>query len=374
VLEEATLQALNTSVELSRGGGDLPSRIADNLYWLGRYTERAESICRLSRVIGARLLEAASEREFQRSIELRYIRNALLAQTQFLYSTEIPVLPKLERAACESELIAAIVDRSCTGSMVSALRSAVRVSHVVRDRLSYDTLRILAALDASGTRCSSVVSGANLPQLVNELDHVILGLAGFSGLVMESMTRGFAWRFLDMGRRVERAIALVTLLRSTLTTSCEREAALLEVVLDVADSGMTYRRRYPGNLQAAPVVDLLVADDTNPRSVLYQLRVLDEHIASLPNLAAMGVRTPQQRQLLSARSRLELCDINEICRTGLASCRRDGLVSLLDSLGHELPGFSDSLTETYLHHASIARQLQSRAYDSSNVNGVGGGK
>ena len=108
-------------------------------------------------------------------------------------------------------------------------------------------------------------------------------LAALGGVVMESMTRGQAWRFLDMGRRLERAMNLVVMLRAALSRQSDREAPLLESVLDVADSGMTYRRRYLANLQVVPVVDLLVTDDTNPRSVVFQLEALADHFPHLPH-------------------------------------------------------------------------------------------
>ena len=90
-------------------------------------------------------------------------------------------------------------------------------------------------------------------------------------------------------------MTLVTLLRGSLTTRCDREGPLLEAVLEIADSGMTYRRRYLATLQAAPVVDLLLTDETNPRSVLYQLRALIGHIEALPGDRTRRCARPQQR-------------------------------------------------------------------------------
>src|SRR5207244_1196016 len=98
------------------------------------------------------------------------------------------------------------------------------------------------------------------------------------------------WRFLDLGRRLERAATLVRLLRTTLVEPPAKEAGLLEALLEVADSGITYRRRYLARLQAAPLLDLLLTDDSNPRGLLFQLRALVEHLTALPPSPLAGDR------------------------------------------------------------------------------------
>jgi uncharacterized circularly permuted ATP-grasp superfamily protein/uncharacterized alpha-E superfamily protein len=358
VPEPPLATASNQRVELSRGGGDLPSRVADNLYWLGRYAERAEGVGRLARVIGVRLLEITSNQDLANSTDFGYLLTALHCQTQFLLATPPPGSTGHNELQSERELYNAIVDDQCGGSIASTIVSALRVGKVVRDRISHDTWRVLASLEESVKRMRSVKGRDGISQLVNEINHIIITLAGFSGLVMESMTRGFAWRFLDMGRRIERAITLVTLMRTTLVYPSDREVPLLEAVLDIADSGMTYRRRYPANLQVAPAVDLLLSDESNPRGVSFQLRTLAQHIDALPPLPGHGVRSKQQRLVLSATSRLELVDIDEACKLTAKAGMRSGLYELLHELSIALPALSDSLSETYLYHASVARHLR----------------
>jgi uncharacterized circularly permuted ATP-grasp superfamily protein/uncharacterized alpha-E superfamily protein len=363
--EGTIVSAPNLSVELSRGGGDLPSRVADNLYWLGRYTERAEAIGRLARVVGTRLLELPSERDTKRNAVCSRLLLALRCHQLNLLTQPIPEEREFDEDTAESEFVTAVCDANFNGSVVNALRSALRVSRVVRDRVSYDTWRVLSSLDEMITRLAAESSHRDLSRLTDELNRVIVTLAGFSGLVMESMTRGFAWRFLDMGRRMERAVSLVLLLRSTLVEPSTREAALIEAVLDVADSGMTYRRRYPAGLQTAPAVDLLLADETNPRGVIFQLKTLAQHIAALPPISIQGVRSNQERIVLSATSQIELADLDSLCQIGATTNRRSGLELILGSLTTLLPRLSDSLSETYLYHANVARHLRNR--DSPSV-------
>jgi len=350
VVDGAFLPSVSHPIELSRGGGDLPSRVADNLFWLGRYTERAEVVGRLARVVGARLLETRGE---QRP-EFAPLLAALRQQARADDSQDRAVRG---RWSSEQELVTAVIAPECPGSLTSAVRAALRVGKVVRDRISHDTWRILVRLDELVEDVRQLEEHDAISRLVEQLNLVVINLAAFSGVMMESMTRGYAWRFLDMGRRLERAISLATLLRVSLVDHCSRESQLLDAILDVADSSMTYRRRYAAGLQTPAVVDLLVADDTNPRSILFQLRTLAGHVAALPPLSEKGVRSLPQRQLLMITSQVELSDAQETCRALGDPPRREGLDALLRQLLAALPSLSDSLTVSYLNHTNAVSQL-----------------
>jgi uncharacterized circularly permuted ATP-grasp superfamily protein/uncharacterized alpha-E superfamily protein len=349
------------AVALSRGGSDLPSRAADNLYWLGRYAERAQGIARLARVIAGRMADLSGPKDLEDSLEFGALLAALRAQTEFLYAVDIPVdaAPTLE--AAEAQLAAAVGDSNVPGSLASVIRATLRSGRVVRDRISMDTWRVLGALDEGLAHIEHSAEADGPREIVELLNRVVLSLAAFDGLAMEGMTRGQAWRFLDLGRRLERAVTLLTLLRATTTRTSERERPLFEAVLDIADSGMTYRRRYLALLQCAPVVDLLLADDSNPRSVIYQVRAIAEHIRALPVLPGAGVRSPQLRMALSAQNELELAEIEPLCQAG-EDGTRPALEELLRKLGTILPTLSDSLSDSYLAHATQPRHL---AHDGS---------
>jgi uncharacterized circularly permuted ATP-grasp superfamily protein/uncharacterized alpha-E superfamily protein len=344
-------------VALSRGRSELPSRVADNLFWLGRYAERAEAIARLCRVVGARIGELAGQKELDRSSEFGALLGALQAQIRFLYSADIPLVGAPNLADAETQLVAAVCDGNNVGSLTAVVRSMRHSAGLVRDRLSLDTWRVLATLDEEIVRLERIGSPNPLGAIVDLLNRVVIALAAFSGLAMESMTRGQAWRFLDVGRRLERAVSLLTLLRSTVVEpSGDREHPLLEAVLEIADSGMTYRRRYLATLQTPPVVDLLVTDDGNPRSVLFQVRALVEHVRALPPLPGSGVLPPQLRLALSAQHELELAEIERICQPDERG-RRPALAALLRGLGTTLPALSESLSNGYLSHATVTRHL-----------------
>jgi uncharacterized circularly permuted ATP-grasp superfamily protein/uncharacterized alpha-E superfamily protein len=349
------LPPVNRPVELSRGGSDLPSRAADNLYWLGRYAERAEGVARLSRVIAARLGDVANQSDLEASSEFVPLLRTLTGQTSLIYTAPLEgVVPKSLRAATQ-QLLGAVFDERGDGNMKAVLRYALRAGRFVRDRISTDTWRVLASIDEELQEAESERRGEPLMALQDALNRVILRLAAFSGLAAESMTRGHAWRFLDMGRRLERAMTLVTLLRGSLSARCDREGPLLEAVLEIADSGMTYRRRYLATLQTAPVVDLLLTDETNPRSVIFQLDALTKHIAALP-APQSGLRSAQERIALGLVTDLKLADIERLCAADERGAR-PRLSAMLVDLATRVPALSDSLSDRYLNHATVSRHL-----------------
>ncbi len=167
---------------------------------------------------------------------------------------------------------------------------------------------------------------------------MLVSLTAFSGLATESMTRGQGWRFLELGRRLERSAHTLSLLRSTLATvGTGGEGPLLEAVLEVADSSMTYRRRYLGSLQTAPVLDLLVADETNPRSLAFQLIALAGHVTNLPRDATPPRDSPEHRLVASALGDVRLADLDALALPN-ADGVRDRSRRLADAAGRPSPG------------------------------------
>jgi len=383
-------------VELSRAGGDLPSRSADNLFWLGRYVERADGMVRLLRGILTRLTEKSGVAD---APELPLLLRGLgepgqavpLFRAQGAHGVAVP----------EGELLALVFDGGRPGSLQFVLSALHRVAGMVRDRLSTDTWRILRSLDLpfagrlgemevdrdarpgeqeASAPWSSVApgdlhppsamaappfsqGGVTLSEVLALLDQLVLSLAAFGGLAMESMTRGQAWRFLDMGRRLERALHTVFLLRRTLVAVSGSEVLLLEALLEIADSSMTYRRRYRGSLHTAPVLDLLLADETNPRSLAFQLAALSDHVEHLPQDTSHPRRSPEQRIMLAALMHLRLADIDVLARANESGIRQE-LDVVLKGLEADLPVLSDTITRDYLSHAQASRQLDSPGTDN----------
>jgi uncharacterized circularly permuted ATP-grasp superfamily protein/uncharacterized alpha-E superfamily protein len=359
------LRPMHLPVELTRGGSDLPSRVADNLYWLGRYAERADGHARLLRGILLRLTESSGLVE---TPELPILLRTLTRVTG-CYPGYVGDGAPARLLAPEGELLAIIHDARRPGSLAGVMNALNRVAGMVRDRISNDMWRVLNGLadfrrmaawfatpDVDDGALDGGLGSYTLSDRLEVLDRAILILAAFGGLAMESVTRGHGWSFLDMGRKLERSQHLVELLRHTLVQATHHEAPLLEALLEIADSLMTYRRRYQGSLQTGAVLDLLLADLTNPRSLAFQLAALADDVESLPRDASRAGSSPEQRLVLTTLTTVRLADIDQLARTN-AEERRDKLDEFLSQLAADLPALSDALTHRYLSHLQASRHL-----------------
>jgi uncharacterized alpha-E superfamily protein len=359
VSEFTLLRSPAQPVELTRGGGELPSRVADNFFWLGRYAERAEAIARIARVICLRLADRG-RRSF--ASNLAPLVAALEAQAQVASGQasgplRAPVARPPASPLSEPLRIVrkALFDVSHAGTLAATGRAVDRVARSVRDRLSIDSWSVVVALAQELGEAERAAGEEPLLVLAARLDRMIMALTALAGFTSESMTRGPAWRFLDLGRRLERALNTALVVGRTAGVATDDDLPLLEALLDAADSAMTYRRRYRATLQVAPVVDLLIADETNPRSIVFQLIALAEHVAALPRDAASARRSTEERIALEARLAFRVVDVDVVCAR--AGNERPALFELLDGLVRSLQELSDALSGSYLAPATISRAL-----------------
>lgn len=336
-------------VPLRRSGNELPSRVADNLFWLGRQAERAEGAARVLRGILSRL---TSELDAGAMPELPILLEVLAELGDFRPGTKRnsqPTWPAVER-----ELKAFVFDATRPSSVRATLNNLHRLASIVRDRISIDAWRVLNTVEQDFMAPANL-AGVQLADVLSMLNQMVVNLMAFSGLATESMTRTQGWRFLDMGRRLERSMHTIALLRTALVPVLAHEGPVLEAVLETADSAMTYRARYLSTLQIAPVVDLLLTDETNPRSLVYQLGALATHVENLPRDLSNPNRTQEQRIVLSLTSSIRLAEIDALCLEQDGA--RKPLDALLVKLTDLLPKLSDSLARHYLIHAGPSRQL-----------------
>ena len=223
---------------------------------------------------------------------------------------------------------------------------------LVRDRTSNDMWRVLSQLNdrlATPTASMVMLSG----DAVGVLNQTLMGLAAFHGLARENMTRAAAWRFLDMGLRLERAVYLCTLLDATLQSPEAENPSGLEAVLEVVDCSITFRSRYNLVATVPAVFDLVLLDDKNPRSVLFQVNQLAKHFEKLP---AEREDTPGSGKhvLKQCLARLNQTDARELAspRSGWAGSELAGTIR--ETL-RELPRISDALAANYFAHSEFSR-------------------
>jgi uncharacterized alpha-E superfamily protein len=269
----------------------------------------------------------------------------LLTRLEFLPPHLARRMPMLE---LEQELVTFLFKQQAPGGLGKTLLELRRIAALVRDRLSMDTWRILNQLHQDFRLRHGRIQ---FEDALAHLNRMITDLAAFSGMEMENMTRGHGWRFLDVGRRLERAINLTSLLRSALVGGPTQEA-ILEPLLEIADSTMTYRRRYFAQPQLLPVVDLLVSDDSNTRSIAFQLAALDAHASALPKDPKAPSPTQEQRLVAHAIGTLHAADIDALCRA-TARGQFPGVRGLLGAVEHDLRALSDAITYFYFSHAAL---------------------
>jgi uncharacterized circularly permuted ATP-grasp superfamily protein/uncharacterized alpha-E superfamily protein len=248
-VERVTLLPTEGEKLVRMSSGSLPSRAADNLIWLGRYAERCEAMVRILRAYNARLAEISNTDQ------------AILTDT---------------RAYLDGIGVDAAVP--LPPGLLAAIDSAVHSASQIRDRISPDGWLALTDLRKTARSFSQrVLPGDDATRAMTVL---LRKLAGFSGLVHENMYRFAGWRFLEIGRRLERGIQI-----AHSVAWCTRKGApegALDLLLEVGDSVMTHRRRYAVSAGVNSYVDLLVLDPLNPRSVRFQIAELYQQLEQLP--------------------------------------------------------------------------------------------
>ncbi len=327
------LAPVDQPVRLSRAGGDLPSRTADGLYNLGRNVEAADALSRLARGIALRL----TDQSIAESPELP----ALLQAGSAAYDGHLQADP-------ENALWSLVMRQDNEAGIQKALAEVRRLATQLRDRVSEDTWRLIHNFGEQ-----SRPDGQGPGPLLPYLSRIIGDSLAFSGLAGESMTRGHGWRFQEMGRRIERAQRALALLKATLACKIQGDLAevqLLQALLEIGDSTMTYHRRYGGRIQAAPVADLFLCDETNPRSVAFQtLRLAEEAEALPPQSGEEAILSPMRRELLRLQTELRLADIHALSQD--LDGRRDALARSLGDWMASFERVADLLSRNYLSHA-----------------------
>lgn len=338
--------------------GILSSRAGENLFWVGRYAERAEGLARLLRVI-LEGLEAGGEHGDE--AEIACLHQLLRAVTRLTGTMPgfVGRGGKQRLLRPWQELREVVLTGDKGSSLLTTLKALQGASYSIRDRWSTDAWRIIDDMQEhwADIQQTSLLSSV---QVQDDLDLLLTDLLALSGLNQESMTREAGWLLLDIGRRIERGLLLIGLMRSTLVprTNQVEQHLLQEAVLLAKQSLITYRRRYRSYLQLGSVLELLLIDETNPRSLVYQFGELQEHIASLPHSGRDGRLRDEQRLVLEAHTRLRLLDPQALAEEGEDKVgRRRDLDRLLEDMQKALTATSETLTRTYFSHAQTSSQL-----------------
>lgn len=264
---ETSLLPRPDKVRLRRTTGTLPSRAADNLFWLARYLERTEGTLRLTRALLGRVVDpgAGNEPIVGTLIDMLVSAGALPVQ-------------KGPRQSPAQLAVSVFTDGRAIGGLPALTGMARNAAAVIRDRLAPDAFQAVGQI----ARDFEALSGRRLPPAtaLDIANAALRHVAAFAGLASENMNRAMGWRFLELGRRIERAAATARFARKLADDAAPQGA--LDLMLELGDSQITYRTRYVTTAMRHPVLDLLVLDEGNPRSVAFQTARIVEHLETLP--------------------------------------------------------------------------------------------
>ncbi|WP_108127340.1 circularly permuted type 2 ATP-grasp protein [Saccharospirillum mangrovi] len=353
------LQRARKPVAVTRDGADLPSRVAENLFWLGRYGERLDNRSRLLRESLACLVEEGQWKLNDTSLP------------DLFSALELPLPIELD-PTLEPHPVANDDNSISTAEQFTLLRTALlNVLHAdtdlpwlfhsllhngraVRDHLGDDAWRTLNTLRHK-VQSLAHIQGANAAQ--TGLEEIVTLLAALFGLCNETMPHHYGWRFMDIGRTTERCISCLELLKLSMISAQSAGPDLWERMLSATDNLTVYRRRYRSQLYPAAILDLLLFDETNPRSVGFMLKRLQRQIEQLPHPESTPFRSREMRLIIQATSHLHLVNLDALTDLDQSNSARQVLADLLAALAAPLHELSDAVANSYFSHVEKPKQL-----------------
>lgn len=332
---------------------DLPSRVVENLFWLGRYSERAEAGLRLLRTVLIQLNSLSHLPNTVRDLMLKAV-----TQVTTTYPGFNEARPEM-LAQPEQELLSVILDRRRPGSVTANLHAMLNCSEETKEMLSADSHRVINDLRDELAQMPHLLKTGLAIAPEEALDPLVTSLLALSGLTQESMIRGFGWRFLELGRRLERTLQSTALLRSLLVPVLESsdQEQVVETVLLTSEVLVTYRRRYRTRPQLDHGLTLIMLDKTNPRSLHYQVDLLRQHIEQLQSRDRSPVLSEEHRCILEALTLVQLSRPTELASDGEESGVREALDQRLARIQTLLSKVATAISDRYFDHRSGPQQL-----------------
>ncbi len=320
-----------------REGEILTSRAADNLFWTGRYLERAEAVTRLLRAV----LDGLWEEETAPGLEP--VLHALMRLMGYAPG-DCGCKDRADLATCVREIT---TQNERPGNLAQTVRGLLGCAYSTREYWSVAIWRLLDRLERDWGQRPRRAGGSH-ERIDLWLGRLVDALAGLAGLASETLPRDTCFRFFDLGRRIERGLTQSSLLTQTLQSclSGEAERESLSLVLQSADSLITFRRRYRAEPFLAGVLELLLWDADSPRALIYQIHTARRHLTSLTHV---GQRCNAERPLFSAEERIYAAEANMI-DWQVDSQARNHLVFTLGEVSSQLIAASDAVSHTWFTH------------------------
>ena len=335
--EQWTAQRTVGVHDLVRRDPYLPSRVVENLFWFGRYCERCDDSARLLRIMLGRYVDGDDPQALQSAVSL---------------GESLMLLP--EEGELHERLLAALLGDDWSFSLRSILQRLQWAASQVRGKLSRENWQALVELQREAMELET--EEPDFGELLDFLNRLVMSLAALSGFALDDMTRDEGWRFLMIGRRLERLQFLSSSLAAFLRSDAVFDQAGLEWLLELGNSSITYRSRYLAVAQLIPVLDLLLLDEQNPHAVLFQLKLVARTLKRLND----DFGAPKETALPELVTRLSRFDLRclENPLFGEASLRAalDGLADLLQEVADVGGQVSDRLALRHFAHVDDVSQ------------------
>jgi len=323
--------------DLVRRDPYLPSRVVENLFWFGRYSERCDDSARLLRIMLARYVDGDDPQALQSAVSL---------------GESLMLLP--DEGELPERLLAALLGEDWSFSLRSNLQRLQWAASQVRGKLSRENWQALVELQREALELET--SEPDFGEMLDFLNRLVMSLAALSGFALDDMTRDEGWRFLMMGRRLERLQFLSSSLAAFLRSEAVFDQAGLEWLLELGNSSITYRSRYLAVAQLIPVLDLLLLDEQNPHAVLFQLKLVARTLKRL-NDDFGAPRDMALPELVTRLSRFDLrCLENPLFGDTSLRSALDGLADLLQEVADVSGQVSDRLALRHFAHVDDVSQ------------------
>jgi uncharacterized circularly permuted ATP-grasp superfamily protein/uncharacterized alpha-E superfamily protein len=323
--------------DLVRRDPYLPSRVVENLFWFGRYCERCDDSARLLRIMLARYVDGDDPQALQAAVDL---------------GERLTLLP--DEGELPERLLAALLGEDWSFSLRSNLQRLQWAASQVRGKLSRENWQALVELQREAMALDT--DEPDFGELLDFLNRLVMSLAALSGFALDDMTRDEGWRFLMIGRRIERLQFLSSSLAAFLRGAGAFDQAGLEWLLELGNSSITYRSRYLAVAQLIPVLDLLLLDEQNPHAVLFQLKLVTRTLKRLND--DFGVpREAGLPQLVERLARFDLgCLENPLFGEASVRAALNGLADLLQDIADASGQVSDRLALRHFAHVDDVSQ------------------
>ena len=361
-------KSLQSDADLALVEGLLPSRTAENLFWLGCAVERSENVIRLVRVFIDKFTELAIyPDEAHRNALLRF--KSGLEQQALIYPYLTPDSAKItvNEGGFKELVISLINDNSFAGGLYSSINMVVQSALQVRELLSYDSLRIIESLEEEHHEFSTITEQTPTHRLQSTLDKLIGLTMAFNGSIQDSLSKSNGAFMIEIGRRLERSKQLVSMVQNLMQFPLPEaeQQNVLEIVLVAQVSAITHRRRYRAFQSIETGLELLLLDAEYPRSLAHQIQKITELCESLPVSAKPGFLSTTEKILLQLKASFALADRQTLnINTNQAP---SGLVSLLKSVTSQLQKFSEMMQTQYFSHTKPASQLHWSGIGTASV-------